>query len=223
MPSGREAFAARVALVQAAERSIDAQYYIWHDDITGATLMRALREAADRGVRVRLLLDDNNTKGLDPAIAMLDAHPQIEVRLFNPFVNRGSRLAGYLTDFSRLNRRMHNKSFTVDNQATIVGGRNIGDEYFGAADEMEFADLDVMAAGAVVRDVSAQFDAYWNSASAYPAAGIVGGSSPEAEAQVLARWQRTAERAARQQVRRGGARHAAGAPDAHATRCRSNG
>ena len=188
MPSGREAFAARVALARVAERSIDAQYYIWHDDITGALLMRALREAADRGVRVRLLLDDNNTKGMDAAIAMLDAHPNIEVRLFNPFVNRSTRLADYAADFSRLNRRMHNKSFTVDNQATIVGGRNIGDEYFGAADEMEFADLDVIAAGAVVRDVSAQFDAYWNSASAYPAASIVGRSSPEAEAQVLARW-----------------------------------
>ena len=188
MPSGREAFAARVALASVAERSIDAQYYIWHDDITGVLLMRSLREAADRGVRVRLLLDDNNTKGMDAAIAMLDGHANIEVRLFNPFANRSTRLADYAGDFSRLNRRMHNKSFTIDNQSTIVGGRNIGDEYFGAADEMEFADLDVIAAGAVVRDVSVQFDAYWNSASAYPAASIVGHSTPEAEAQVLAHW-----------------------------------
>jgi len=188
MPSGREAFAARAALASVAERSIDAQYYIWHNDVTGVLLMRALRDAADRGVRVRLLLDDANTKGMDATLAMLDAHPHIEVRLFNPFVNRSARLATNASDFSRLNRRMHNKSFTVDNQSTIVGGRNIGDEYFGAADEMEFADLDVMAAGAVVRDVSAEFDAYWNSASAYPAASIVGPVNPEAQAQVLAHW-----------------------------------
>jgi putative cardiolipin synthase len=188
MPSGREAFAARVALASVAERSIDAQYYIWHDDVTGALLMRALRDAADRGVRVRLLIDDNNTKGMDAVIAMLDAHPHIEVRLFNPFANRSARLANFASDFSRLNRRMHNKSFTVDNQVTVVGGRNVGDEYFGAADEIEFADLDVMAAGAVVREVSVQFDAYWNSVSAYPAASIVGPSSTEAAAQVLAHW-----------------------------------
>jgi len=188
MPSGREAFAARVALAHAAERSIDAQYYIWHGDITGSLLMQALLQAADRGVRVRLLIDDNNTKGLDAALAMLDAHANIEVRLFNPFANRSNRLAGYLSDFSRLNRRMHNKSFTVDNQVTIVGGRNIGDEYFGAAEEVEFADLDVIAASAVVRDVSTQFDAYWNSASAYPAASVVGASNPEATAQVRAQW-----------------------------------
>ncbi len=188
LTSGREALASRVVLAYAAQRSIDAQYYIWHDDLTGALLMRALREAAERGVRVRLLLDDANTKGLDPTIAMLDAHPSIEVRLFNPFVSRTVRLAGFVGDFSRLNRRMHNKSFTVDNQATIVGGRNVGDEYFGAAEEMEFADLDVIAAGAVVRDVSAQFDTYWNSGSAYPAASIVGPSNPEATTQLLTRW-----------------------------------
>jgi cardiolipin synthase C len=193
MPSGREAFAARVALTMAAERSIDAQYYIWHDDITGGLLMQALVQAADRGVRVRLLLDDANTRGLDPIIAMLDAHPHIEVRLFNPFANRSNRLADLASDFTRLNRRMHNKSFTVDNQATVVGGRNIGDEYFGAADTMEFADLDVIAGGAVVHDVSAEFDAYWNSASAYPAASIVGPSSADDVAEVRARWARLPE------------------------------
>ncbi|HEX6018607.1 MAG TPA: phospholipase D family protein [Burkholderiaceae bacterium] len=189
LASGREAFAARVALALAAQRSIDAQYYIWHDDITGAMLFRALWEAAERGVRVRLLLDDNNTKGLDATLAMLDAHPNIEVRLFNPFANRSARLLDFATEFSRLNRRMHNKSFTVDNQATIVGGRNIGDEYFGASDAMEFADLDVIAAGAVVRDVSAQFDAYWNSPPAYPAAVIVGPSGADVAAAIRARWQ----------------------------------
>jgi putative cardiolipin synthase len=107
---GGEAFAARMALAQAAERSLDVQYYIWRSDRTGTLLFEALRAAADRGVRVRLLLDDNNTSGLDAKLAALDAHPNIEVRLFNPFVYRHLRLLGYLTDFSRLNRRMHNRS-----------------------------------------------------------------------------------------------------------------
>ncbi len=124
LQAGLDAFAARSLLAQAATRSIDAQYYIWHGDLTGSLLFAELRSAADRGVRVRLLLDDNNTSGLDPIAAALDAHPNIEVRLFNPFAIRSPRLIGFLTDFARLNRRMHNKSFTVDNQATIVGGRN---------------------------------------------------------------------------------------------------
>ena len=115
--------------------------------------------AAERGVRVRLLLDDNNTAGLDEPLAALDSHPNIEVRLFNPFANRHLRIGDFVTDFARVNRRMHNKSFTADNQATIVGGRNVGDEYFGADSPVAFADLDVLAAGSVVRDVSAGFDA----------------------------------------------------------------
>src|SRR6185436_11269917 len=113
--------------------------------------------------------DDNNTAGLDDAIAAVDSHPRIEVRLFNPFVVRGVRAAGYLTDFPRLNRRMHNKSFTADNQVSIVGGRNVGDEYFGATDGVLFADVDVMAVGPVVSEVSAEFDRYWASESSYPA------------------------------------------------------
>jgi putative cardiolipin synthase len=112
-------------------------------------------------VRVRLLLDDNNTTGLDPTLATLDAHPNIEVRLFNPFGRRRARVLDYLFEFGRLNRRMHNKSFTVDGQATIVGGRNVGDEYFGAGQEMSFQDLDVLGIGSVVGDVRADFDAYW--------------------------------------------------------------
>ena len=96
--------------------------------MTGNLLFQALRQAADRGVRVRLLLDDNNTSGMDALLAALDAHPNIEVRLFNPFVLRSVRALGYLTDFRRANRRMHNKSFTADNQVAIVGGRNVGDE-----------------------------------------------------------------------------------------------
>jgi phosphatidylserine/phosphatidylglycerophosphate/cardiolipin synthase-like enzyme len=100
-------------------------------DISGTALVESLRAAANRGVRVRLLLDDNNTSGLDLTLAELDAHPNIEVRLFNPFVSRIARGIDYMTDFFRLNRRMHNKSFTADNQVTIIGGRNVGDEYFG--------------------------------------------------------------------------------------------
>ncbi|WP_324749788.1 phospholipase D family protein [Sphingomonas sp. LY54] len=178
-PAG--AFAARILLARAAESSIDAQYYIWHADLTGTLLFDELRAAAERGVRVRLLLDDNNTVGLDPVLAALDAHPNIEVRLFNPFTIRAPRLIGFLTDFSRLNRRMHNKSFTVDNQATIVGGRNIGDEYFGAGDGALFADLDVLGVGPVVADVSADFDSYWASLSSYPADRIVPASGGPTE------------------------------------------
>jgi cardiolipin synthase C len=166
----RDAFAARVLLARAAERSLDVQYYIWHNDLSGTLLFEALREAADRGVRVRLLLDDNNTSDLDAILAGLAAHPNIEVRLFNPFAVRKPRVLGYLTDFLRLNRRMHNKSFTADNQATIIGGRNIGDEYFDAAAEgIVFIDLDVIAVGPAVQEVSADFDRYWSSESAYPA------------------------------------------------------
>lgn len=184
----RDAFAARGLLAAAAERSIDAQYYIWHGDAVGVLLFEALWQAAERGVRVRLLLDDANTSGLDPTIAALDAHPNIEVRLYNPFLQRGSRLAGYLTDFTRLNRRMHNKSFTIDNQITVVGGRNVGNEYFAAGSGVVFADLDVVAVGSAVPEVSKQFDLYWNSASAYPAAAFVAPAGADAAAQLIARF-----------------------------------
>jgi putative cardiolipin synthase len=117
-------------------------------------------------VRVRLLLDDNDTAGLDPLLAALDAHPNVEVRLFNPFQLRRWRVLNYLTDFARLNRRMHNKSFTADNQATIIGGRNVGDEYFDAGQSFSYADLDVLAVGPVVGEVARDFDRYWASRSA---------------------------------------------------------
>ena len=123
LPDARDAFAARALLAQGAERTLDVQYYIWRNDMAGTLLFEALRSAADRGVRVRLLLDDNDTSGLDTLLAALASHPNIEVRLFNPFVIREPRWIGYVTDVFRLNRRMHNKSFTADNQATIIGGR----------------------------------------------------------------------------------------------------
>lgn len=164
----KEAFASRVALARAAEHSIDVQYYLWHNDTTGVLMMNELRRAADRGVRVRMLLDDNGITGLDDQLNAMDRHPNIQVRLFNPFVVRNPKWLGYLTDFSRTNRRMHNKSFTVDNQVTISGGRNIGDQYFGAITETLFTDLDMLCVGNVVKAVSRDFDAYWNSNSSYP-------------------------------------------------------
>lgn len=174
----REAFAARLLLAQTAERTLDVQYYIWHDDLTGTLLLEALRNAAERGVRVRLLLDDNGTAGMDSTLVALDDEPNIEVRLFNPFLHRRFKWLGYVADFSRANRRMHNKSFTADNQAAIVGGRNVGDEYFGASDGVLFADLDVLAIGPVVQALSRDFDRYWASDSAYPVADILDGIAP---------------------------------------------
>jgi putative cardiolipin synthase len=185
----QDAFAARALLARAAERSLDVQYYIWNADTTGHLLLAELWAAAERGVRVRLLLDDNGVAGLDPAIAALDSHASIEVRLFNPFVNRRVRMLGYITDFGRLNRRMHNKSYTVDSRATIVGGRNVGDEYFGAGEGMVFSDLDVIAVGPVVADVARAFDEYWNSDSAYPAELIVGKAAKDAVPALMARFE----------------------------------
>ena len=160
---GRDAFAARYYLIEAAESTLDVQYYIWHDDMAGALLLDALVRAAARGVRVRLLLDDNNTMGLDALLAAIDRQSGIEVRLFNPFRHRRWRVIDYVTDFSRVNRRMHNKSLTADGQVTIVGGRNVGDEYFDAGHETIFVDFDVLAIGPVVADVSRDFDRYWTS------------------------------------------------------------
>ena len=173
MTDARDAFAARMLLADGAERSLDVQYYIWRQDISGSLLFKALGRAADRGVRVRLLLDDHSTSGLDRILADLDAHPKIEVRLFNPIGLRRPRFLGYLTDFPRLNRRMHNKSFTADNHVTIIGGRNVGDEYFDITPDVAFVDLDVMAIGPVVHDVSNDFDRYWASESSYPVEGLL--------------------------------------------------
>lgn len=181
LPNGRDAFVARAALADAAESAIDAQYYIWHNDTTGRLLLQALRRAADRGVRVRLLLDDNNTPGMDSTLLSLDAHPQIEVRLFNPLMHRRFRALDYLSDFFRVNRRMHNKSFTVDGHVTVIGGRNVGDEYFGAGEGVAFADLDVLATGAVVEPVTHDFERYWGSASTYPLRRVVTDATPDAD------------------------------------------
>lgn len=158
---------------------LDVQYYIWENDMSGLLLFSVLLAAAKRGVRVRLLLDDNNTPGLDDTLRLLDKHPNIEVRLFNPFSFRILRALGYLTDFARLNRRMHNKSYTADGVVTLVGGRNIGDAYFGAGEQPLFSDLDVMAIGPVVKDVADDFERYWHCRSVSTLQNVLEMSEPD--------------------------------------------
>ena len=168
---GTEAFVVLMQSARLAVRSLDVQTYIWHSDLTGNYLAQQLLESADRGVRVRLLVDDLDARAKNDGFAALASHPNIDVRMFNPFVTRSGTLrkAGEgAMNFKRINRRMHNKSWIADNRVAIVGGRNIGDEYFGAGDEINFVDLDFAMLGPVVRDASASFDKYWNSASAYP-------------------------------------------------------
>jgi putative cardiolipin synthase len=165
---GIEALSVRLLMAERAERSIDAQYYLLKNGITGRAFVFSLLEAADRGVRVRLLLDDMFTSGYDAGMAGLDSHPNVEIRIFNPFANRSARAWNFATNFSRINRRMHNKSFTADNQITLIGGRNIADEYFGAREDAKFGDLDVLGVGPVVQDVSNTFDTYWNHERAAP-------------------------------------------------------
>ena len=168
---GSEAFVVRMQSARVATRSLDVQTYIWHADITGISLGHVLLESADRGVRVRLLIDDLDARAKNDGFAALAAHPNIEVRMFNPWVTRKGTLAQAgegAFNFKRINRRMHNKSWIADNRIAVVGGRNVGDEYFGAGEEMNFVDLDFAMIGPIVRDVSATFDKYWNSPSAYP-------------------------------------------------------
>jgi putative cardiolipin synthase len=173
LSDGIEAMAARLLLIQQTDVAIDAQYYYIMQDIAGALLLRHLVTAADRGVRVRILLDDISTKGYELMFAVLSANPNIEIRLTNPFANRRARGVDGLTDFQRLNHRMHNKSITFDNVVTIIGGRNIGDEYFGASDAFNYHDLDVLATGVVADQVSTEFDTYWNASEAVPVTAFV--------------------------------------------------
>lgn len=135
---GPDAFAARIALIRSAEVALDVQYYIWQRDATGLILLDELRQAAERGVRVRLLLDDNGITGLDDDLAALAALPGIEIRLYNPFILRRPKALGFVFDFLRLNRRMHNKSLTADGAVSILGGRNIGDIYFSFGDGIHY-------------------------------------------------------------------------------------
>src|SRR6185436_1844835 len=168
MRFGRVALEARLALADLAERSLDLQYYIWDADVSGHLLADRIIRAADRGVRVRVLLDDHSIVDRDTAIAQLSAHPNIEIRAFNPFRYRSQRWGDFLTDPSRANRRSHNKVMIADNTIMIVGGRNIADHYFGVHGESNYRDLDTLAVGPVVRDASAVYDDFWNSDFAVP-------------------------------------------------------
>ncbi len=173
---GHDALGSRLVLATLAERSIDAQYYIWHDDVSGRLLLQALLDASRRGVRVRLLLDDNGVPGLDQTMAALNAQDNFEIRLFNPSTVRSPKLAGYAIDFMRMNRRMHNKAFLVDGGAAIIGGRNIGDEYFQVGEDDFYLDLDVLAVGAIVPETVTAFDRYWNSASVFAVEQVIDGT-----------------------------------------------
>ncbi|MGD2171176.1 MAG: phospholipase D family protein [Gammaproteobacteria bacterium] len=181
--NGLDAFVARAVLAETAERSLDVQYYLYHDDLVGDLFTAILWQAAERGVRVRLLVDDMDLDGRDRGVIALDSHPNIEIRIFNPFDRDFSRLPQFVTGLGSVTRRMHNKSFTVDNVAAILGGRNIGDEYFDADPALKFADLDVVAIGEVVGEVSDAFDRYWNSAIVYPATTIINEELDKAEIQ----------------------------------------
>jgi putative cardiolipin synthase len=180
LANGLDAFVARVVLAHHAERSLDVQYYLYHDDLVGKLFTDQLLKAADRGVRVRLLLDDMDLAGRDREVSALDSHPNMEVRIFNPFSRKTGRTSQFVTRMGSVTRRMHNKSYIVDNQVAILGGRNIGDEYFDAHPDLAFSDLDVMIIGPAAKEASTAFDKYWNNELAYPTTTLIG-EPPTAE------------------------------------------
>ena len=187
LTDGVDAFAARAISARKAGRSLDLQYFIWHDDLTGRLLASEVYDAAERGVRVRILLDDMNALGLDPHLLAMDAHPNIELRLYNPFRNRGGvgRAFELLRRLFSINHRMHNKAWIADGRVAIIGGRNIGEQYFSADSEVNFRDLDLLLLGPAVQQASTIFDSYWNSAAAVPIATL-GARDPEALRKLLA-------------------------------------
>jgi phosphatidylserine/phosphatidylglycerophosphate/cardiolipin synthase-like enzyme len=184
LTSGEEALASLITLADHAERTLDIQYYIIHEDDSTRTLLQHVRLAADRGVRVRVLVDDLNTAGEDRRFMHLSSHANVEVRVFNPFTAgrfwTWTRFLASATDIRRINHRMHNKLFVADDALAITGGRNIGDQYFTLDPRSNFVDLDVVAAGAIVPQLSASFDQFWNSKYAFPIASVA--SSVDAEA-----------------------------------------
>jgi putative cardiolipin synthase len=184
LSSGEEALASLITLADHAERTLDIQYYIIHEDDSTRTLLHHVRLAADRGVRVRVLVDDLNTAGEDRRFMHLSSHANVEVRVFNPFTAgrfwTWTRFLASATDIRRINHRMHNKLFVADDALAITGGRNIGDQYFTLDPRSNFVDLDVVAAGAIVPQLSASFDQFWNSKYAIPIASVA--SSVDAEA-----------------------------------------
>lgn len=170
---GSHAFTARVAMAELAEKTLDLQYYIWEADETGRILAERLVKAADRGVRVRILVDDITLAGRDAGVAAMDAHPNITIHVFNPFAHRNARIIDFITDLGRVNHRMHNKIMVMDNAVAIIGGRNIGNHYFDVDTHANFRDLDIAAAGPVVRKISDVFDYFWNGDWAIPIAALV--------------------------------------------------
>jgi len=182
------AFAYRAASAAASERTLDVQYYAWHDDLTGKLLAAELMRAAERGVRVRVLVDDVNARAKHDVLLVADQHPNLKVRIFNPFYSRHgtlARIGEFLFNSRRLNRRMHNKAWIADNRIAIVGGRNIGDEYFGASAEANTRDLDLVMVGPIVADVSREFDEYWNSPNAVPVSRFEGRKPKPGELEAL--------------------------------------
>jgi putative cardiolipin synthase len=173
LSSGLDAFVARAALSVTAEKSLDIQYYLFHDDTIGKLLIDQIVKAADRGVKVRLLLDDIDLEGKDKSLLVLDSHPNINIRVFNPFDRNFSRIGQFATRLGDVTRRMHNKMFIADSSMVILGGRNIGDEYFDINPDRAFSDLDVLLTGEVVSQASIAFDLYWNSEVVYPISLLV--------------------------------------------------
>lgn len=184
IPVGADGFLIRMQMINAAERTLDLQYFIFRGDETGRLLTDALLRAADRGVRVRVLIDDGETVAGDDQIAGLAAHPSVEIRIFNPFAYRGHtqlfRAIEFMFNASRLDYRMHNKLLVVDNAVALIGGRNIGDQYFQIDPESQFADDDIFAAGPIAQQLSATFDEYWSSALSIPAEALSGRKPPAA-------------------------------------------
>lgn len=182
LPNSLEAFAARVAMIDAAERTLDLQYYIFIDDETGLFIVDRLLTAADRGVRVRILIDDMHAHGVEEGLAAFDAHPNIELRIFNPWTQRSGALVRGLEFLvtPRLNHRMHNKAMIADGVLAILGGRNLADEYFDLSSEFEFRDLDVAIVGPAAADANRLFDAFWNGPDAIPVTGFEAKQDSEA-------------------------------------------
>ncbi|PMH44486.1 hypothetical protein BCU68_03005 [Vibrio sp. 10N.286.49.B3] len=162
LDTGVDSFVTRIALINDAQESIDLQYYLFHSDLSGGLITAALWKAAERGVRIRVLVDDIDLDGKDIEMEKFNAHPNVEVRIFNPFVRGESRISQYVTGLGKVTRRMHNKSFSVDGSVAILGGRNLADEYFSASEEVSFGDLDVAFTGESVKEVQQAFDLYWN-------------------------------------------------------------
>lgn len=168
-----EALSARLSLIQQAEKTLDVQYYIWHNDKIGTLTFHALMNAADRGVHVRLLIDDNNAKQIEGILLALSQHRNIEVKLFNPYRFRKYRAMDMVLDLKRINRRMHNKSLIADRQLSIIGGRNISNEYFNVSHEFQFADIDVLLLGQANDEIATAFDEYWQHDYAYDVQDVV--------------------------------------------------